>query len=420
MKEEGIRTQQVESKLALAGFEISIVLSILGLSLITMLISFIPNSAKTFDSFTLYPTINSNFFYGWGFFIDFGLPNRHALNMFEPITSYYIFSVIAGLLLLISNSGIFVQSKERTKQLIFINCGFYVIPIIAFIVKMSLMLRTDNSYMEDDVFNILITFGFYALMYLPLQIVLLLEKKTLFEFFGFQRKDHNMGKKEIIGRRINAVITILIYLSTIMLLIKPIFYEFPSSYSINVTVISVITTILGVWFLTNFLIILNKYLPDIKKAIFGFLVGIIIAGITYGIIMAIDFTVLLDFPATNYYTLEFPRTLLVTLFTVSLILILSIPIGFLASNTKHTVIVASILGVLISAFNIFLIVMTFENSDTPGIKIYSIFLCLFYLSLIYAGAFWGRFLGRKLFDEKPEPESIDNIQEPVPTEALEV
>jgi len=335
--------------------------------------------------------------------------------MFKPTTSYYIFAVIAGLLLLISNSGIFVQSKERIKQLIFINWGFCVMPIIAFIVKMSLMLRTENSYMEEDVFNILITFGFYALMYLPLQIVLLLEKKTLFEFFGFQRNDHIKGKKEIIGRMINACFTILIYLSTLMLLIKPMFYEFANSYPINVTIISVITIILGIWFLVNFLIVLNKYLTGIKKGIFGFLVGFIIVSIIYLILSVVDFNIISDYPYANYYALEFPITLMITLFSISLILLMSIPIGFFASNNKHTAIIATIPGVLSFAFNVYLIVLTFGWADTPGIKIYSIFLCLLYLGLFYAGAFWGRFLGLKYFSKKTDPDDSAEVQEPTST-----
>jgi len=67
LTEEGIRTQPEENKQEFISFLISIVLSFLGIALITMLISFIPNSAKDFESFILYPTSNSNFFYEWSF-----------------------------------------------------------------------------------------------------------------------------------------------------------------------------------------------------------------------------------------------------------------------------------------------------------------------------------------------------------------
>ncbi|MHA1186763.1 MAG: hypothetical protein ACTSXA_06680 [Candidatus Heimdallarchaeota archaeon] len=424
MTVEGIRTRPEESKQELTKFIVSIVLSFLAFAIITMLISVIPLTARSFYSWDTYPEFNYNFFYQWTLRadIDPGEITKYYSRDFLPATGYFIFTKIAFVLFLISNSGALIQNYKRIKQSIFINWGFTLIPIIAMITKLSILSRDVTWRLPDEVVDVATSLALYSLFYLPIQIMLLIEKKTLMQFFGLDIKDQTMEKKERIGRKVNAIFAVIIILSTMLLFLKTLFYTGSNYYDdiANRNVTISLPCVTAVWFITNLFISLKKNYNMDVKGLLGFFTGIIVITLILVLAMFIPDYVILDYfsePLGNY---EFPKALMTILFFAGIILIATIPIGVLARSKMSMLIYATICGALNLIWGTMIIIHTFSYQFPIGAIILSIFVCLLYLAIGYAGAFWGRFLRSKLFREKAELESDINIQEPVPTEAFEV
>ncbi|MHA1737363.1 MAG: hypothetical protein ACTSXA_10145, partial [Candidatus Heimdallarchaeota archaeon] len=411
-----IRTQTEESKQELVRFIISIVLSFLGMGILAMLILFIPNSAMTFESINgELPLTDSNFFYSWSYSVwgPFGSNYAYDVETFLPTTEYLIFSSLAVLLLLIGNSGVLLQNKKRMKVLTFISWGFISITVVAFIIKLVLMRYLGDSYIPSEVTNVLSNLCFYPLFYLPLQIVLLSQKKTLIEFFGLEKRNQDIERKDVIGRRINAIFTLIVYLSTIVLFLKSLFYQDDNYFDVNSLVYAILFSVLAIWFLVNIGVYLNNFRNHKSISFFGFFAGIVIITITMMLIGAVNSVVILDMLGGAYYSIDSLKTPIVILFLTALILISSMPIGFFGRNLKETAVFASVIAVVNFSYNLLVALNSLSlNYISIGVKVLAFSLVPFYVLMVYAGTFWGRFLAKKIISEQAELEE-NRIEEQV-------
>lgn len=414
MTVEGIRNYTVESKKELNRFIISIILSFLSFAIISMLISVIPLSVRRFSSGDVYPLESSNFFYQWILREIYFYESDYYFRELLPTTGYFLFTAIAFILFFISNSGILLYNYKRLKQLIFINWGFTIIPIITIITKISVMSIYVNIGFSDEVIDIATNLALYSLFYFPLQLILLLEKKTFMQFFGL---DNNqiLKKKEQNGRKGNFSIILIIYLSTLFLFLKSLFYSRFKYFELEVnhTITIVLSLLISLWFFVNLLIYLTKQHNMDINGFYGFLAGNIAIMLTLFFGMLIPGWVIMNYFSDPYGGGNFPRVLLPTAFFAGIILIATIPIGFLARSRRSMLIYTTISAALNLTWGVFIILMTFNYYySTFGVKIFSIFICLLNIAIGYAGAFWGRFLGGKLFREKLEQENNTEVQEP--------
>jgi len=388
------------------GFLISIILNSIGVSLLVLLISFIPVVKDVFWNSEQQPLNYSNFFFKWEYS---QWHDSYNLVSFKPSIGYYIFTPIIGLFLLISNSCILIQSEKKTRQSIFINWGFFILPIIVFIIKISLIAVSNEIAMPYYVIPILITLGFYALIYLPLQILLLIEKKTTREFFALQKKEQMQDRKDIIRRRINALFVGMIYLYASGLLFHSVYGELQLFTLRNIFAVVIL---LITWFISNIAVYRYKYFTRKKKNLFSLFTGILTLCIMYFIIYITDPLIAMDIMSFNVYDLQFPRTMIIAIFYITAIFLVSMPIGFFGSNKKDIALIVSLFSLPFIVLGIFLTFSLFRyNYYSQNTEIFYIFIRLVYLLVLFAGAYWGNFLGKKVYQETKKNLSLLENQE---------
>ncbi|MBN1330891.1 MAG: hypothetical protein JXA54_15575 [Candidatus Heimdallarchaeota archaeon] len=380
------------------GFILSIIFSCVGISVLLLLLSFIPILKEGFWSSESLPTHNTNFFYKWNYVYS-SWHTSYMLSIFKPSMGYFIFTPFVALLLLISNSGVLVQNKEKTRKLIFINLGLNALPIVCFIIKLILLLVFDEITTPYLVSPLLTTLGFYSLIFLPIQIILLAEKKTFREFFALQRKENSLEVKGTIRRRVNAIFATLIYLYSLGLLFHSIYFNELELFTLR-NILAVVILLL-IWFTVNIATFRYNFLTPAKKNFFSFFTGIASFTVVYSIMWMTDPLMGMEFSSFNTYDIQFPKTLVMTLFYSTIILLISIPIGFFGSNKKMIAIIVSIFAAIISVYSILIIINLFDYDYlTQNSKIFYVFIRLYYLLLVYAGAYWGDFLGKEVYSNK--------------------
>ena len=98
--------------------------------------------------------------------------------------------------------------------------------------------------------------------------------------------------------------------------------------------------------------------------------------------------------------LTIPDTIIIVLFYTAIILFWSIPAGMFSNNKKDAAIIATFFNVGILIIGIFIIKIAYEDDLlNQGSKMFYVFERIYYILVFYAGALWGKFLGKKLYGE---------------------
>jgi len=218
-------------------FIFSILMLIIGISLLTILIVSIPKVPRVsllksdFDA-------KDNFFYDVRSYYSnnaiynetsgyYDIPGYYLWGV-VPNTGFYLFISIAIVFLVLSGSTMLVTSFEETRKLIFASWGLYSIPVVAGIVQTFLLYQLYNVYFSyfDEGQQYTWALGLYPVfMNLLIQITLLLDRKSFIKWSGFSRKSYpsNFPSIYLKQRRNRAVFFIICYLASIGLIIPSAF-----------------------------------------------------------------------------------------------------------------------------------------------------------------------------------------------------
>ncbi len=377
-------------------FVISIVLSCISISLLTLLISVIPIVKEVFWSNEQQALDYTNFFYKWSYS---NWTDEYTLEFFRPSKGYYIFSPIIMVFLFISNSCILVQNYKRIKTLIFINLGLSILPVIAFIIIITIIGVNNEIAMPFFVIPILVTLGFYQLIYLPIQIMLLVEKKSITKFFAIKSSDQFSIGSNICTRRINGIIASLIFLYASGSFFHSVYSEF------NMELFSLrnkyaVAILISFWFFTNIAIFRYKRFKRIRRNFFALSMGITSIIYVFLLISMSKGYVGEEMMSWGLINLTIPDTIIIVLFYTAIILFWSIPAGMFSNNKKDAAIIATFFNVGILIIGIFIIKIAYEDDLlNQGSKMFYVFERIYYILVFYAGALWGKFLGKKLYGE---------------------
>jgi len=377
-------------------FVISIVLSCISISLLTLLITVIPIVKEVFWSNEQQALNYTNFFYKWAYS---NWTDEYTLEFFRPSKGYYIFSPIIMVLLFISNSCILVHDYKRTRTLIFINLGLSILPIIAFIIIITIIGVNNEIAMPFFVIPILVTLGFYQLIYLPIQIMLIVEKKSITQFFAIRGSYQTSIGNNSITRRINGIIASLICLYASGSFFHSVYSEFDMElFSLRNKY--AVAILISFWFFTNIAIFRYKRFNRIRRNFFALTMGFTSIIYVFLLISMSKENVGMEMMSWSLINMTIPDTIIIVLFYTAIILFWSVPVGMFSNNKKDAAIIASFFNVGILIIGIFIIKIAYEDDLLNQVsKMFYVFERIYYILLFYAGALWGKFLGKRLYRE---------------------
>ncbi len=193
-----IETRTVESVKGISNFSnrllLSILCSVVGLGLLSLLIYKIPN-VDFANGYTPYP---------YNFFYDIYNDSRVGVGL-----GYYILMPVAICLIMVSGTTILIKNNREKVILILTNLFLYIAPIVMGLIK----------YYQNDIYydrNIEQPLGFFPLyLNIFLYVALLIDQTTFLEWIGAKSSD--LPKEDRftrIYRIINASIFAVIYLYT--------------------------------------------------------------------------------------------------------------------------------------------------------------------------------------------------------------
>jgi len=158
-------------------FFIAIILSIIGVTILTVMISMVPITPMEYTGSEDPVTIFSNFFYFANYYV---LGDSYILAGVLPNLVYYVFVVITMILLAISGCGFLAQNRKETKVLIIVNWFLYLFPVIAgVIIHVKLIQVIDDVWDVAGVMNFALPLAFYPIsLNLFLNLSLLNDRET--------------------------------------------------------------------------------------------------------------------------------------------------------------------------------------------------------------------------------------------------
>ncbi|NHJ86265.1 MAG: hypothetical protein FK734_12445 [Asgard group archaeon] len=232
------------------GFWISIGLTIISVGVFTLLIVMVP----ILEVRTITPAELSgdNYFYSWEYNPYSGA--TYQLSNIEPSSGFYIFAPIGAITLLISGFGLPVSDKNQLRKLILINCGLYIIPIIATVYITTQILGssyTYGTYVHPRYITRGLEYGsflslFYFTPYIFIQGSMFNEKTTFLEWSGFTRKRDGMKQTLKVGRIINTIFFLLIFLWMWFYVFALMIFD--NRYSLMMTHLSLLIALFVWWF----------------------------------------------------------------------------------------------------------------------------------------------------------------------------
>ncbi len=123
-------------------FFIAIILSIIGVTILTVMISMVPIAPMEYTASEDPETIFSNFFY-LASYLDTSPYNIFIGVWPNPV--YYVFVFITMIFLVISGCGFLAQNRKETKALIIINWFLYLFPVIAGVIIHVKLIQVIND-----------------------------------------------------------------------------------------------------------------------------------------------------------------------------------------------------------------------------------------------------------------------------------
>ncbi|HUT81850.1 MAG TPA: hypothetical protein VMZ29_11660 [Candidatus Bathyarchaeia archaeon] len=241
--------ERIQTKTGELGFWLSIGLTIIAVGIFTLLIIMVP----ALDVRTIVPgeLTGENYFYTWEYEQYSGAVFQ--LTGIYPSSGFFIFAPIGAVTLMISGFGLPIWDKNQLKKLIYINWGLYIIPIIATVYTTTQILGSAYTYGFNSQFYITrgIEFStllsiFYFTPFIFIQGSMLVEKTTFIEWTGFSRKQGNFKQSLEIGRIINSVLFLLIFIWMWFYAIALIFIE--NKLGLMITHLSLLLVLFIWWF----------------------------------------------------------------------------------------------------------------------------------------------------------------------------
>ncbi|NHJ49670.1 MAG: hypothetical protein FK733_17905 [Asgard group archaeon] len=170
----------------------SIILAVFGITILSLLISYVPLLERIIRSPTEQNFDGSNFFYNW-FYSEgyYGGQWNYEFYLAKASRGYFIFTPLAIVMLILSGSTILCRKYQYAKIVIFINWILYPVPIIIAIVR---SVTTQFNYSFNDNIELFI-FGlmlFPILLNLMLQLGILTFKQDFFSLLMIRKNDNQI------------------------------------------------------------------------------------------------------------------------------------------------------------------------------------------------------------------------------------
>lgn len=191
------------------GFISSLILLALGVTLLSLLVGFIPAPVpESFEGSGDPEQIYSNWFYHVEY-NPFGATTQQ-LDRMEPGLGFYLLMPVVMILLGVSGGTILLTDFQQTKRLIVLSWGSYLLPAILGIIK---FIQLYSIYFwGNEVFTW--SLGFYPVYtHLFLQLALLLNQQSFKDWAAFALEEEEKVTWSQLAHRLetSAIIFLLIY-----------------------------------------------------------------------------------------------------------------------------------------------------------------------------------------------------------------
>ncbi len=380
-------------------FILSIILTVFGITILSLLVIYVPLPDFVIDSSTEQSFDGTNFFYKWIYNSQYFNNEWHYyFNIVKASTGYFVFTPIAIVLLTISGSTVLCKRYQNSKLIIFTNWILYTIPIIIVFVK---SISTQFNYS----FNNNIQFFIFGLTFYPLyqnfmlQLGIITFKQSFTDLLMMKKKDGIQSKIPLIRKIIlNSTFFAIYIYSAVLPLTFVRQYDFAESTDILFSIL---------WFLPILWFVLLVYMKNmlvIRRFILEIIAVILPLVIIFAATFIID-SILSDREFDNIIYQLFKSTEISTVIWALLIktasgLFIGLIIGFFSRKKVRYIILTIYIIIILVYFYIFFGFLFSFKYFLPSMKAYAILGPIMCCTIISIGFLLGIYLSRDYWTYK--------------------
>ena len=379
----------------------SVLAYVIAIAMLVILIVIIPYVDRSFQNPLDIDFNGDNFFYKWIYDSYFsGSVYYYNLEVILPSNGFLILILGSTAFLVFSGLGFLVRNDKLRKALFFTTWILNSGSLVAFII-MAVYLENTYFGMSDNLQFILPTLGFYPIFsILPLQVTLLLSKESIVEFLRISNDGNNS-----ISSRMKLMFVIAILFFSSLLLSIPYFLLSKRISELEILWhILIVLSIINVCLNTLFVTFSKKQnIKRYARELLAFFLPLIIFATFFFLIILSEPWYYWGYESffNLMHAISNPFTVQALLIKWSLVLSMSIPVGFYSTRKSFiaymVIFTAALLG-LMYLVNLDSLINYYENF-TVGRKIYYIIDPIIVSSFFVAGSFIGKFFAKNFWPD---------------------